>query len=115
MKACQTAADCKRDNGAYDADNHACISDKCVYLGCKTDAKCATTFSDPAWVCGEGNFSSVPVCVRACQTVADCKRDSGAYDADNHACTSGKCVYLGCKMNAKCAATFSDPTWVCGD
>src|SRR4051812_40834274 len=42
-KECQTAADCKLDDGAYDTDNFACTGGACEFLGCKTDAECAIT------------------------------------------------------------------------
>jgi hypothetical protein len=51
--------------------------------------------------------------VHGCQTAADCKTDSGAYDADNYACDSGKCRYLGCANDAECATTFGSPSYVC--
>ena len=69
---CQTAADCKADNGAFNTGNYACNGGSCEYTGCKTDAECATGQScgftqgcDTPGVCGPPKMCTkdlVPYC-----------------------------------------------------
>jgi hypothetical protein len=112
-KGCASAVDCKVDTGAFDTDNYACNGGACTYLGCKTDGECATSFSNPAYVCAEAPSSGIATCAKGCASPADCKVDTGAFDTDNYACNRGACTYLGCKTDGECATSFSNPAYVC--
>ena len=52
-------------------------------------------------------------CQLGCTAAANCTTASAAFDADNYRCDTGRCVYTGCNGDAECAATFSDPRYVC--
>jgi hypothetical protein len=110
VKACGTPADCAASSGAtYDADNYTCDSGGCTHHGCNNDAECNQDY--PGRVCrpdGTGEKSCYPTCT----TVQDCASSGGAaYDADNYACVSGLCNYLGCQSDAECASPTA--TYVC--
>ena len=115
VKACQTAADCASDAGAFDTDNYACDAGACRYLGCSTAAECATSFNNSDYVCGNDPASPVQYCVKKCQAAADCASDAGAFDTDNYTCEGGACRYLGCSADAECATSFNSAEYVCGD
>ncbi len=105
---CLAAADCAIPpvDGAYSADNYACESGGCQYLGCKTDAECQAMGGAYAngkcrdWGTG-GRY-----CAVGCSTSADCASppENGPYSADNYACDSGACRYAGCKSDTECRA-----------
>jgi hypothetical protein len=49
---CNTVADCAAPDSPY-AKNYACSEHRCRYLGCLSNAECATQLNDPAYVCAE--------------------------------------------------------------
>ncbi|MCA9627241.1 MAG: hypothetical protein KC766_06230 [Myxococcales bacterium] len=51
-----------------------------------------------------GSGGSVPACLRACSTAADCAMGSAPYDAAHYACEGGVCRWQGCKGDSDCAA-----------
>lgn len=106
VMACQTADDCSLGAPDFDADNYACDSGACIYQGCNSDAECQ---EKGAYVCRDyaggllPGFEGVPTCVPTCDTSDDCDLGAGpAYDADNHDCTDGACVWTGCNGDDEC-------------
>ena len=95
---CSVPADCATSVAYMDADNYACTSNYCHYLGCNTDAECQTLGS---WVCRTQSVG-VRSCVHTCTTTADCSQNVAYMDADNYSCESGTCRYLGCNTDAEC-------------
>ncbi len=116
---CTTAADCVQGGGtltAYDADNYACESGVCRYTGCRSDTECLA-MPGSAQRC-VASWGGVPVCQLGCAAPVDCVQGGGAlpaYDADNYACESGACRYLGCRSDDECAAIPSRMGYVCRD
>jgi hypothetical protein len=62
---------------------------------------------------GIGGAGHVALCLRSCQTAADCSQDSPTHDTDNYACTDGACEYLGCHSDAECNASMNGTTYTC--
>jgi hypothetical protein len=50
---------------------------------------------------------------QSCTVAADCATTSAAYDADNYACDSGLCHYVGCKNDAECKSSFAKSNYAC--
>ncbi len=96
--ACVTVSQCDLGSAPYDPDNYSCGNGYCQYEGCNSDAECQTL----------GNYrcrdmgGSVPFCLPACGTVADCNLGTAPYDADNYSCSNGVCVYQGCNSDSEC-------------
>ncbi len=117
---CATPADCTTGSPAFDADNYRCASGVCLYEGCNDDAECTASFG-AGYGCRalEPPATPLPIptatdnCVRLCSVVADCSTGSPAFDADNYACTSGACVYAGCRDDAECRSSLSSDSYVC--
>jgi len=109
---CTAAANCTTASAAFDADNYRCDTGRCVYTGCNDDAECQSTFARSDYGCR--SVDGLSTCVQTCVTSASCgTATSAAFDADNYRCDTGRCVYTGCNGDAECAATFSDPRYVC--
>lgn len=53
---------------------------------------------------GGAGQPSVPYCLPACGTAADCDLGTPSFDADNYTCDAGVCVYQGCNDDAECQA-----------
>jgi hypothetical protein len=115
QQACSAPADCGTTSAAFDADNYDCTSSLCVYKGCNTDAECTSTFASSAYGCRTIAGAATKTCVHLCSAPSDCATASAAFDADNYACDSGACRYLGCNTDAECASSFSSPAYVCRD
>jgi hypothetical protein len=95
---CSVAADCATTVAYMDADNYSCVDSYCHYLGCNTDAECQTI---GAYVCRDQGYGQRG-CVHTCTAPADCATTAAYMDADNYACVSGACQYLGCNSDAEC-------------
>jgi hypothetical protein len=95
---CTVAANCAQNVAYMDADNYACTSNYCHYLGCNTDAECQTL---GPWACRDQG-AGMKLCVHTCSTTADCTQNVAYMDADNYACEAGWCRYLGCNTDAEC-------------
>lgn len=120
VKACASASDCSMGSAAYDADNYACEAGSCRWIGCNTDAECASSFASSDYVCRSlpGGFDPLTptpgkYCLKACATASDCATASAAYDEDNYACESGLCKYVGCKSDGECQSAFMKPSYAC--
>ncbi|MEP7120690.1 MAG: hypothetical protein ABJE95_07270 [Byssovorax sp.] len=117
---CQSPADCgvgAPAGSTYDADNFACTGGACEPLGCHNDAECAVSLGNTNYTCASGPDVPYPYCALKCQVAADCVvagTPPGGYpDADNYACTGGKCDFLGCHTTAECTASFMKADHVC--
>jgi hypothetical protein len=111
VESCLAPPDCEAASPIFGADNYACESNGCRWLGCNTDDECRTTFNDPTYVCEVQNgFRN---CIRPCADVTDCATTSPAFDADNYACSNQRCTYLGCNDDNECAASFQIGSWEC--
>ncbi|MFH2007776.1 MAG: hypothetical protein ABI333_14435 [bacterium] len=104
LPTCNTPSDCNLGSAPYDADNYQCTGGVCVYQGCNSDAECQALGS---YLCRTQPGSTVPYCLPACNTTADCNLGSAPYDADNYLCTNSVCVYQGCNSDAECQALGS--------
>ncbi|MFO0590090.1 MAG: hypothetical protein U0441_21290 [Polyangiaceae bacterium] len=113
VESCQTAADCVHAGEVFSADNYECVGGKCNYLGCLTDKECLDTYGTGTIVCVSGNPGTVPACVEACQTSADCAQAGQVYSAAHWDCAAGRCKYLGCNTDQECMNTFGTGTIVC--
>jgi hypothetical protein len=113
VRGCGTVAECKVDDGAYNAGNYTCTSGECHYAGCNTNAECDVTYGPGKYVCGTIAGFPVKYCVQGCQTSADCTLDTGAFSADNYTCVAGLCTYTGCKNDMECATTFGSAVYTC--
>jgi hypothetical protein len=115
VKGCQVANDCTIAGAgpAYDADNYACNSGGCSYLGCNSDTEC--TFSGPNYVCRSSVPGGQKACYLSCQSASECPLPNAgpAFDTDNYSCAQGFCEYVGCKTDAECDASFPNPGYVC--
>lgn len=109
LSACTVPTDCApAGTGAYDADNYDCAQGRCQYKGCNNDNECQSFGA--TYRCAVTNLA-YPTCVQSCTTPAQCGTGSGAYDADNYACTAGACEYIGCVSDAECQMT--NPGFIC--
>lgn len=72
--------------------------------GAAASGGASTSSSASAGGGGGASQPSVPFCLPACSTAADCDLGSLPYDADNYACDAGTCVYQGCNDDAECQA-----------
>ena len=103
--ACQGPADCDLGAGpAWDADNWACESGGCRYLGCTGDADCG---AGQACRPSSGQLEvllgiSADICVPTCVTPRDCSLGIEPATADNYACVDGACDWLGCLSDTEC-------------
>jgi len=120
LEGCAVSADCGSASPAFDADNYACDSGTCRYLGCNTDAECQGTFSaDYGCIAAEPPPTPLPIpvaarnCLQRCATASDCASDSGAFGADNYECADGACRYRGCNSDSECATSLSSAAYVC--
>jgi hypothetical protein len=117
FRTCSAAADCTSSSAptAFDADNWACTGGKCEYKGCRSTQECTDTYESPDWTCAPSAGLSFNECVRTCSAAADCTSSSSlpAFDADNWACTAGKCEYKGCSSTQECTDTHESSSWVC--
>jgi hypothetical protein len=115
VKGCQVPNDCTIAGAgpAYDADNYACNSGGCTYIGCNSDAEC--TFNGANSVCKSAVAGGLKACYSSCQLASDCPSpDTGpAFDADNYSCAQGFCEYTGCKTDSECDASFPNQGYVC--
>lgn len=108
---CRTSEDCEEEECV---DGHcgpqcesdtqcklfeACQSNKCVYVGCRTDRECvlkagaASSTQDPRLAkcrIAEGRGT----CVYPCEIDAQC--------APSEVCLNGTCEYIGCETDAEC-------------
>lgn len=115
LHTCSAASDCALGGPTTDADNYACSAGKCEWLGCKSTAECVALSMNPSWACGViADISSVPSCYHTCGAAADCEMGSPLYGADNYACSSGLCKWLGCTTSDECAQAYNSPDYVCG-
>jgi hypothetical protein len=116
-RACTAPSDCSNGSPATDANNYACTRGVCAYLGCRDDAECRATFGPAGgdWRCVTPAGGGLPSCSEVCFSPSDCASPSPAVDADNYACESGVCRYLGCLNDSECMATFgvAGGEWVC--
>jgi len=114
-ETCTTAADCELGPGAvFDADNYACNGGLCEWTGCNDTAECTESFGQN-YICAPvlpgASFST---CYTTCTTAADCDTfTTPAYDADNHACRDGLCVWTGCNNTAECIDMYMNQSYVC--
>jgi hypothetical protein len=114
VKSCQTSADCEQGGPAFSAEHYECTGGKCKYLGCTSDTECEATFGAQYDACGAASgLAAVPLCVKSCQTSADCDTGAPAFSADNYECAGGKCKFLGCTSDAECEGTFGAQYDVC--
>lgn len=104
LPACSTVSDCDLGSAPYSPDNYSCTGEVCVYTGCVSDTECQTLGDN---VCRTQPNSTVPYCLPACSTSADCNLGSAPYDSDNYDCLGGVCVYSGCNSLAECQAMGS--------
>lgn len=111
--ACDTVADCDHGNAINDPDNFDCDGGRCIWHGCNSTPECQEAFSSTDYVCGTLPGAPFPMCYLACDTVADCVTASVLYDADNYACTGGKCEWQGCNSTPECQDALSSPDYVC--
>lgn len=87
-----------------------CVDQGCSYLGCRSDADCAT--SDPPGVCRETNYP-FPTCNTPCESRDDCGvKDVNLFRPENFSCDDGLCAYLGCRSDGECQ-DGGDPTSFC--
>ncbi|MGZ5970701.1 MAG: DUF7478 domain-containing protein [Polyangiales bacterium] len=110
---CASSSDCATASAAFDADNYACESGTCRYVGCLSDSECTSSFASSAYACRKLAGSTISTCVHTCAKAADCATASAAYDADNYSCDSGSCTYLGCKTDDECKSSFASSAYVC--
>lgn len=118
LKKCTAPADCAvAGSAAYDADNYACESGTCRYVGCNGDGECASLGA--GYICrkldvpGLDPSLNVPTCIKGCTKPADCATASAAYDTDNYACESGACKYIGCNSDSECQSAFMKSSYAC--
>jgi len=114
VATCSAPSDCATSSAAFDADNYACESGRCRYVGCKNDDECKSTFSSAFYACRTIVTGGLATCVHTCTAPKDCvTAPGGAYGEANWSCESGACHYLGCKTDDECKTTFSAPNYVC--
>lgn len=101
VRTCGVPADCVPPGATpdRDADNWACDSGACRWLGCKSNAECPT---------GEtcGYFAVAPTCWTQCAAPADCAIGATITSADNWTCSAGACTWLGCIADDECQAEY---------
>ncbi len=115
QQPCQRAADCvaaEMPAGAYDQDNYACEGGVCLYVGCHSDEECEQSLRQP-YVCRIYPGAELSTCLKACGRAADCDLGSSAWDADNHRCEDGACLYTGCNSDQECRQTPGMESYVC--
>jgi hypothetical protein len=112
---CTSAADCAFGGALYDQDNWACTEGTCKYKGCSSTQECTDQLRSPKYVCAPIAGLPFNECVRTCSAAADCTSSSAAaaFDADNWACTGGKCEYKGCSSTQECTDTYESSSWIC--
>ena len=106
---CSTAADCAITGGGvlYDADNYACESGACRWTGCNSTGECQAGIG-ANYTCYQKG------CWPTCSTASDCIiGTSTLYDADNYACSSGRCEWQGCNSTSECTDAFMMTGYVC--
>lgn len=112
---CSTPADCAEPEAQplYDASHFACVSNRCEYTGCKSDAECGAVLGDGA-ACEPVPGTSYRDCAVTCDTPADCTYPDAQslQDASHFACIEHRCHYLGCKSSAECTAAYGRG-WLC--
>jgi hypothetical protein len=96
-----------------DADNYACNTGKCEYLGCNSTAECTSALMSSSYSCVALSGATIKSCYPTCSTVADCAGPTALTDADNYACNGGLCEYLGCNSTAECTSALMSPDYSC--
>jgi hypothetical protein len=91
----------------YDQDNYRCDEGACVYSGCNNDLECQENLGAASTCVDPFNIGQT-TCYTSCSTSADCGTSdaSAAYDADNHSCENGLCIYTGCRNDQECEETY---------
>jgi hypothetical protein len=112
-EVCSQPSDCTLGLAAYDADNYNCVSGACVYLGCRSDAECAASFTTGSYGCSAFAQYGTRACTKLCGSASDCGTDTGAYSTDNFACSGGRCEYTGCTSTSECVTSTSSDRFVC--
>ena len=108
---CATRSDCN-PRGPLDLDIHvdddnwSCSDGACLYAGCKSDEECRTG-RGPDFVC-RNVLGGVPQCFETCDVATDCGGADLLFDADNHTCDAGLCLYTGCTTDEECQAYYDD-------
>jgi hypothetical protein len=95
QRACDTPSDCARTTADTDADNWDCIGGGCRYIGCSSDAECASGRCTPSEL-----GADVDLCHSACATTADCGDVVGS--TGRLECVGGLCQFTGCTDDAFC-------------
>ena len=114
---CLVAADCARPppRPHTDEDNWSCLDGACLYGGCKSDDECKQGRGSD-WVC-RSVTGGVPTCFQTCDPAAlettPCGGSDSLFDADNHTCDGGLCIYSGCIDDADCRAYHQVENLLC--
>jgi hypothetical protein len=110
VAVCTTAADCGTPGDAlYDPSHFTCTGGQCEWQGCTSASACSSDAMGGSFVCQAAEGATVPECIPACHTPADCVPSGNTIVLDNaahYACTSGMCVWLGCASTAECSAAL---------
>src|SRR5687767_6513459 len=98
VPSCNTPADCATGPAGtfIDADNYACESNTCRWLGCRSTQECVATYGTQTWTCESAFGAPTPTCWPTCTMPAQCAAASPILDADNYECSGNKCHWLGC-------------------
>jgi hypothetical protein len=114
VPTCATAADCAGPTASDDASHYQCNGGRCQWQGCKSDSECADAFQSPKFVCVKEGSASVPGCVLACTSPADCVAPGSAGpDASRFTCTNQRCAWKGCASTAECKTLYHNDKVIC--
>jgi len=111
---CSTAQDCGVSGGLQDVSHFQCVSERCQWTGCKSDAECAAASPTGKYICAKEGGAPVPDCVRTCTAAADCAgQTTGADDATHYQCMAGRCQWTGCTSDTECSTAYQSDKFIC--